>query len=75
MLMMFCAVIPILIVVLAVTFDPTFIWVLNVLLAILGTIFSSVNYKFKKNTLSIALLILNIAVLVYYSFSVLMAII
>lgn len=48
MLMMFCAVIPILIVVLAVTFDPTFIWVLNVLLAILGTIFSSVNYKFKK---------------------------
>lgn len=75
MLRMFCAVIPVLIIVLATIFDPSYIWVLNLLLAILGTVFSSINFKFRKNGLSIVLLLLNIAVLVYYAFSVFMAII
>ncbi|AKG74493.1 hypothetical protein [Salinicoccus halodurans] len=75
MLRMFCAVIPVLIIVLATIFDPSYIWALNLLLAILGTVFSSINFKFRKNGLSIVLLLLNIAVLVYYAFSVFMAII
>lgn len=75
MLRMFCAAIPILIIGLAIFFDPSYIWVLNLLLAILGTVFSTVNYKFRKNVSAIVLLIVNIAVLVYYAFSVLIAII
>ncbi len=75
MLRVFCAAIPILIFTLATIFDPSYIWVLNLLLAILGTIFSSINFKYRKDGLSIVLLVINVTVLLYYSVSVLMAII
>lgn len=75
MLLVFCAVIPLLVVTLAVLFEPSYIWVLNSLLSILGTLFSTVNVRFRKNTLSTVLLIINAALFIYYVVTVIIILI
>lgn len=75
MLIVFCAVIPLLVVILAVLFEPSYIWVLNSLLSILGTLFSAVNFRFRKNALSTVLLIINAVLLIYYVITVTIALI
>ncbi|WP_411842299.1 hypothetical protein [Salinicoccus sp. HZC-1] len=75
MLRVFCAAIPVLIIILSIIFDFSYIWVLNLLLAILGTMFSSVDVKFRKNMLSIGLLIVNAGILIFYTFTVIKALI
>ncbi len=75
MLIVFCAVIPLLVVILAVLFEPSYIWVLNSLLSILGTLFSTVNFRFRKNTLSTVLLVINAVLLIYYVLTVTIALI
>lgn len=75
MLRVLCAVIPVLIIILSIIFDLSYIWVLNLLLAILGTIFSSIDVKFRKNGLSIGLLIVNAGILIFYTVTVIMSLI
>lgn len=72
MLRAFCAMIPVLFIILSILFDLSFIWVLNLLLAILGTIFSSINFKFRRNALSIGLLIVNTGILLIYTVTIIM---
>ncbi|WP_020006137.1 hypothetical protein [Salinicoccus albus] len=72
MLKFFCTLIPSMIIILMFALDFSFVWVLNILLSMLGTLFSSVNFKLRKNAFSTILLIVNTGLFIYYLVSVIM---
>lgn len=65
MLRVFCAVIPVLIIILHLVFDQTILWILTLLFGILGLMFASVNFRFRKDRLSIILLAGNVITFLY----------
>jgi ABC-type branched-subunit amino acid transport system permease subunit len=65
MLRILCAVIPVLVIVLQVIIDQPILWLLMILFAVLGLMFATVNFRFRRNTLSIVLLAANACVFIY----------
>ncbi|MFD2831319.1 hypothetical protein [Corticicoccus populi] len=65
MLRVFCAVIPVLIIILHLVFDQTILWILTLLFGILGLMFASVNFRFRKDRLSVILLAGNVITFLY----------
>lgn len=65
MLRILCAAIPVLVIILNLTFDDPILWLLSLLFAMLGLIFAIVNFRFMKDKPGIILLVVNIAVFIY----------
>lgn len=65
MLRILCAVIPVLVIVLQVIIDQPILWLLMILFAVLGLMFATVNFRFRRNRLSIVLLAANVCVFIY----------
>lgn len=66
MLRVFCIVIPIVVLVLPLFMDITVVWTLNVLLTLLGTIFSYINFNYRKEKLWLGVLIVNAILFLFY---------
>lgn len=66
MLRILCIVIPVVVLVLPLFMDSSVVWTLNILLTSLGTIFSYVNYKDKKEKLWLGVLIFNALLFLFY---------
>lgn len=69
MLRAFCIIIPIIVLLLPLFMEASIVWVLNILLTLLGTIFSYVNFKYRKNKLSIGVLAVNGILFLYYIYA------
>lgn len=65
MLRIFCGVIPVLIIILHLILNQSILWLLTILFAMLGLMFSTVNFRFRKDRLSIVLLAANIGIFLY----------
>lgn len=66
MLRAFCIIIPIVVLLLPLFMDASIVWILNVLLTSLGTVFSYINYKYRKDKLSLGILIINALLFLFY---------
>ena len=44
-------------------------WILNILLTLLGTIFSYINYNYRKDKIGLAVLIVNGILFLYYVYA------
>lgn len=69
MLRAFCIIIPIIVLLLPLFMEASIVWILNILLTLLGTLFSYINFKYRKNKLSIAVLVVNGILLLYYIYA------
>lgn len=65
MLRVFCGAIPVLIIILQLTLNQSILWLLTILFAMLGLMFAIVNFRFRKDRLSIVLLAANIGIFLY----------
>lgn len=65
MLRIFCAVIPVLILILYLVFEQGILWLLTLLFGTLGLIFATVNFRFRRDRLSIILLTANVIIFIY----------
>lgn len=69
MLRIFCVAIPVLVLLLPLFMDASVVWILNILLTSLGTLFGSVNYKYRKEKLWLFVLIVNVILFLYYIYA------
>lgn len=69
MLRIFCVAIPVLVLLLPLFMDASVVWILNVLLTSLGTLFGSVNYRYRKEKLWLFVLIINVILFLYYIYA------
>ena len=69
MLRIFCVAIPVLVIVLPLFMDASVVWILNILLTALGTIFGYVNYMYRKEKLWLFVLIVNVILFLYYIYA------
>jgi len=69
MLRIFCVAIPVLVLLLPLFMDASVVWILNVLLTSLGTLFGSVNYRYRKEKLWLFVLIVNVILFLYYIYA------
>ncbi|CEA03928.1 hypothetical protein BN1048_02258 [Jeotgalicoccus saudimassiliensis] len=66
MLRIFCVAIPVLVLLLPLFMADNIVWILNILLTSLGTIFGYINYKYRKDKVWLAVMIVNIILFLYY---------
>lgn len=66
MLRILCIVIPVVVLVLPLFMDSSVVWTLNILLTSLGTIFSYINFKYRKEKLWLGVLIFNALLFLFY---------
>lgn len=69
MLRIFCVAIPVLVLLLPLFMDAAVVWILNILLTSLGTIFAYINYKYRKDKLWLGVLIVNGILFLYYIYA------
>lgn len=69
MLRIFCVAIPVLVLLLPLFMDAAVVWILNILLTSLGTIFAYINYKYRKDKLWLGILIVNGILFLYYIYA------
>lgn len=69
MLRVFCVAIPVLVLLLPLFMDASVVWILNILLTLLGTLFGSVNYRYRKEKLWLFVLIVNVILFLYYIYA------
>ncbi|MEY8561362.1 hypothetical protein AALF85_11705 [Jeotgalicoccus halotolerans] len=69
MLRIFCVAIPVLVLLLPLFMDASVVWILNILLTSLGTLFGSVNYRYRKEKLWLFVLIVNVILFLYYIYA------
>lgn len=69
MLRIFCVAIPVLVLLLPLFMDESIVWILNILLTSLGTVFGYVNYIYRKDKLWLGILIVNIILFLYYIYA------
>lgn len=69
MLRIFCVAIPVLVLLLPLFMDASVVWILNILLTSLGTIFGYINYKYRKDKLWLVVLIVNGILFLYYVYA------
>lgn len=69
MLRIFCVAIPVLVLLLPLFMDASVVWILNILLTSLGTLFASVNYRYRKEKLWLFVLIVNVILFLYYIYA------
>lgn len=69
MLRIFCVAIPVLVLLLPLFMDASVVWILNILLTLLGTLFGSVNYRYRKEKLWLFVLIVNVILFLYYIYA------
>ena len=69
MLRIFCVAIPVLVLLLPLFIDASVVWILNILLTSLGTIFGYINYKYRKDKLWLGVLIVNGILFLYYVYA------
>ncbi|MBF0754717.1 hypothetical protein [Jeotgalicoccus sp. FSL K6-3177] len=69
MLRIFCVAIPVLVLLLPLFMDASVVWILNILLTSLGTLFGSVNYRYRKEKLWLFVLIFNVILFLYYIYA------
>lgn len=69
MLRIFCVAIPVLVLLLPLFMDADVVWILNILLTSLGTIFGYINYKYRKDKLWLGVLIVNGILFLYYIYA------
>ncbi|CAD2081272.1 hypothetical protein GCM10007275_21880 [Jeotgalicoccus coquinae] len=69
MLRIFCVAIPALVLLLPLFMDESIVWILNVLLTSLGTVFSYINYRYRKDKMWLGVLIVNIILFLYYIYA------
>lgn len=66
MLRVLCIVIPVVVLVLPLFMDMTVVWTLNILLTSLGSIFSYINFKYRKGKLWLGVMIVNLILFLFY---------
>ena len=69
MLRIFCVAIPVLVLLLPLFMDASVVWILNILLTSLGTIFGYINYKYRKDKLWLGVLVVNGILFLYYVYA------
>lgn len=69
MLRIFCLAIPVLVILLPLFMDASIVWILNILLTALGTVFGYINYRYRKNKLWLGVLIVNGILFLYYIYA------
>lgn len=69
MLRILCVAIPVLVLLLPLFMDASVVWILNILLTSLGTIFGYINYKYRKDKLWLGVLIVNGILFLYYVYA------
>jgi hypothetical protein len=69
MLRIFCVAIPVLVLLLPLFMDASVVWILNILLTSLGTIFGYINYKYRKDKSWLGVLIVNGILFLYYVYA------
>lgn len=72
MLRVFCVAIPVVVLLLPLFLDDSVVWILNILLTSLGTIFSYINYGYRKEKLWLGVLAVNGILLLYYIYDMIM---
>ncbi len=69
MLRIFCVAIPVLVLLLPLFMDASVVWILNILLTSLGTVFGYINYGYRKEKLWLGVLIVNGILFLYYIYA------
>ncbi|CAD2080897.1 hypothetical protein JEOAER750_02169 [Jeotgalicoccus aerolatus] len=69
MLRILCVAIPVLVLLLPLFMEASVVWILNILLTLLGTIFSYINYNYRKDKIGLAVLIVNGILFLYYVYA------
>lgn len=69
MLRIFCVAIPVLVLLLPLFMDESIVWIMNILLTSLGTIFGYINYGYRKEKLWLGVFIFNGILFLYYIYT------
>lgn len=69
MLRILCVAIPVLVLLLPLFMDASVVWILNILLTSLGTIFGYINYMYRKDKLWLGVLALNGILFLFYIYA------
>lgn len=69
MLRILCVAIPVLVLLLPLFMDASVVWILNILLTSLGTIFGYINYMYRKDKLWLGVLAFNGILFLFYIYA------